>query len=449
MDNIEKFKGKTEGVILFVLMSGQRHTDDIKSIIDDKFFPIKIGTLYSQLTKMKDSGLIKEYRASSLDGSRRKFYSLTEKGHKLFNGSYAELFGDVEPVPRDEKDSFAFNDVLKKLPKKPQKPVSVKPDNTLNAENGYENAIKDGFSDEPDDSETKRELPSRSDRENDYSSLISAVPDVNEREEIDFSALLNDFDKKNAENADLNRAVNEKDSPLFSRSDSYSVIPDTEDRTDYDSFISSEYEYSGLLNKMFPKKSENYEKPEPPAPQRKIEEPQSKSSDGEWNDVYELSQKEGIKIRTSQDTNRYRGSKIQINKLRFFTSLIALAAVLIEYLLLCLIFINKTQFSPRTIVTLAVIFGIPLLVTTVAYALNPSETVKNLPRLINVMEIALILAITVVIISFAILAIKGVQYNDFGAIFNGLVVPLIAALNLPASLLCEYALSKLDFFQLI
>ena len=78
MGNHEILKGQTDGIILFILSKSNRHTDELKQIIDEKFSTVKIGTLYSVITRLKTQKLISEYRASSLDGSRRKYYQLTD-----------------------------------------------------------------------------------------------------------------------------------------------------------------------------------------------------------------------------------------------------------------------------------------------------------------------------------------------------------------------------------
>ena len=43
MENNE-FRGLNDGIILYVLKSGDRHTDELKAIIDEKFFEIKTIT---------------------------------------------------------------------------------------------------------------------------------------------------------------------------------------------------------------------------------------------------------------------------------------------------------------------------------------------------------------------------------------------------------------------
>ena len=91
----ENLRGQTNSIILFILNSGDRHTDELKEIIDEKFSTVKIGTLYSVIARMKTQGQITEYRASSSDGSRRKYYKITEAGKKLYFDEYYEMFEGI------------------------------------------------------------------------------------------------------------------------------------------------------------------------------------------------------------------------------------------------------------------------------------------------------------------------------------------------------------------
>ena len=91
----ENLRGQTNSIILFILLNGDRHTDELKEIIDENFSTVKIGTLYSIISRMKTQGQISEYRASSSDGSRRKYYKITEAGKKVFFDEYYEMFEGV------------------------------------------------------------------------------------------------------------------------------------------------------------------------------------------------------------------------------------------------------------------------------------------------------------------------------------------------------------------
>ena len=95
MENYNKFKGQTDGVVLYVIKNKKVNTDELKAIIDDVFFEIKVGTLYSVLNRLKTKKAIDEFRISSKDGFRRKVYNLTKTGEKLFEKEYNYLFDQV------------------------------------------------------------------------------------------------------------------------------------------------------------------------------------------------------------------------------------------------------------------------------------------------------------------------------------------------------------------
>ena len=96
MENLEKTRNQTDGLILYILSKGLRHIDELKQIIDEKFSTVKIGTLYSIITRLKTQKYITETRASSVDGSRRKYFSLTDLGRKVYEEKYSTAFSNVE-----------------------------------------------------------------------------------------------------------------------------------------------------------------------------------------------------------------------------------------------------------------------------------------------------------------------------------------------------------------
>ena len=53
MDFNESVRRSTNSIILFILKNGDRHTDELKEIIDETFDSVKIGTLYSIIARMK------------------------------------------------------------------------------------------------------------------------------------------------------------------------------------------------------------------------------------------------------------------------------------------------------------------------------------------------------------------------------------------------------------
>ncbi len=85
MDTIpsEMLRGHIDTIILLSLLDNDKHTNQIKEEIEQRAsgeFVLKQGTFYSCLQRIVKQGYVKEYRTSSNDGVRRKFYQLTEKG---------------------------------------------------------------------------------------------------------------------------------------------------------------------------------------------------------------------------------------------------------------------------------------------------------------------------------------------------------------------------------
>ena len=434
MRNTELYKGQTDGIILFILTKGNRHTDELKQIIDEKFSTVKIGTIYSIITRLKNQKLISEYRASSIDGSRRKYYQLTEMGLRTFNDKYFDAFKGV----------FIEEEI---------KTPTLKNETTSN-----------------DEVATTIEAPFEvDDKASSYASYISETTseDLNN---IDFSAFEQDISPTNNETASTdsliediisdstpeNEALNNEFIPYLQPT----IKPNVEDEIntptnsvldkDYDSVINSQYDYKSVLDKLYPKPK--VEKVEIFEENTGYEEPTNNvnavDNKANWNDVYELAERDGIKIRVSSDTNRYQGSKILINKLTAVTSAITLAIVLLSYLLMIALFSSGgVKFKESQFFTLFAIFGIICVISLLAYLFMPHKQIKDLPRFINVFEITLIITISTIIIAFAMSAIVEIDYKNMALVFDNLILPSVMSFSLPLFFIIEYLLSKLDFFQ--
>ncbi|MBO5852146.1 MAG: PadR family transcriptional regulator [Clostridia bacterium] len=462
MENIKSYKGQTEGLIYFVLLSGARHTDEIKELIDKHFTTVKLGTLYAQISKMTANKLIQEFRASSSDGSRRKYYKITPSGLKVYNQKYATLFDGVELLEPSNYDfeNTAFKNIASKRSK--TKVVNEEP-NKANENKDYYIATHDvdkeiDFSmfdsvlDNVDNQSAQSlyDLPSidipnseiKSENVNGYEE---------EFEEVDNAYVLNDTQPISIVENTVN-TPSQPSEPMFSRHEieesALESAKNSKDKVDYDSFINLQYEYTDVLNKIFPKpkaESQLNEDVESAVTEEQVQTIKPQNSD--WSDIYEISQKEGLKVRTSSDTNRYRGSKISMNKLLFFTCLAIFAIATFEFLLFNLILRGKIEYNENALLTIVLIFGTAVLASLIALILNPSYTIKDLPRFINSFEIALILAISSIIIIFALTAIKGVDFYNLNEMFNNLILPSIMVINAPLFIVIEYALAKLEFFQ--
>jgi PadR family transcriptional regulator, regulatory protein PadR len=80
-------RGHIDTIILKLLVDGDKYGYDITRIIHSKTdgeFELKEATMYSGLKRLEHEGCILSYWGDETQGGRRRYYSITEKGRKLF-----------------------------------------------------------------------------------------------------------------------------------------------------------------------------------------------------------------------------------------------------------------------------------------------------------------------------------------------------------------------------
>ena len=80
-------RGHTDTVVLSVLLKGDNYGYEIHKSIIDKLggeYELKEATLYSSYKRLEADGCITSYWGDETLGSRRKYYSITDRGKDLF-----------------------------------------------------------------------------------------------------------------------------------------------------------------------------------------------------------------------------------------------------------------------------------------------------------------------------------------------------------------------------
>lgn len=91
--NADMLRGHIDTIILLSLTDGDKDTNEIRQRIEEKSenkYSVKQGTFYSAMQRLVKQQLIKEYRSSSNDGIRRKYFSLTDKGSNFLENNRQE-----------------------------------------------------------------------------------------------------------------------------------------------------------------------------------------------------------------------------------------------------------------------------------------------------------------------------------------------------------------------
>ena len=418
----ETYRGLTDGIILYVLKSGDRHTDELKQIIDDLFFDVKLGTLYSVINRLKSQNYINEYRMSNIDGSRRKYYALTVKGLDKFNADFAERFQGAPPIKSREvpveivqaKASTATD----KKPQEAKKPAEPKKEEKVKIEKSYVDYLNGDYTFTTNDD----------------------VLNVGAKNTYNYS----DFDKNaTAVKSNGGSADNGGYAAMFTPAKPEELYGERE--IDFDSVSDTGKEYKTLLENLYPKAKNEKGRPS----EEFLNQTQSAEPQFNYDDVYLLAEKEGVKIKTANDTNRYQGTKTLLNLLNMHVSLIWIALLFAELMIFNLIFVAGVGFNFLTTLKITLIAAVVPLVFTIVYFADKTYAIKNPPKFKDVLEIALIISISAIIIAIAVAAIVQIDYTSVKDVYNHILLPCLISLNVPIFFVIAYVLMKKEYYQTV
>lgn len=251
-----------------------------------------------------------------------------------------------------------------------------------------------------------------------------------------------------------------------------SIKPVEEDEIDdhlilEDSVQSHKYDYKRLLSKFMPT-DKPIEKPvynstqtiEEPKPQPKVEQiavkveqpvqtaikeepkqPNVPTVDGtDFSDLYEMAQREGFKIKTSYNTNKYLGNQILLNKLNLhgswlFFILLALQAFILNFALENIIDWNLSV----KLIILGCLAVFPL-ICLLLYILSPKRAVPEVSSFKDAMGLALLITIQCLVLIVCVAIFIGVDFNNFKELATYIILPLVLVLNIPLYFILKYSL---------
>ncbi len=107
---------ETRIAILSLLRHGPLHGYEIKKILEreciDMWSSIPLATLYNELNKMRQEGLVEKIGIEVESGRARSVFEITERGRSAFVGMVREVWQLDQPVPIPLFIAVAALDVL-------------------------------------------------------------------------------------------------------------------------------------------------------------------------------------------------------------------------------------------------------------------------------------------------------------------------------------------------
>lgn len=86
-------RGHTETIILAHLLEKDSYGYEINKCIQEKTnyeYELKEATLYSAFRRLEQNGMITSYWGDETTGARRRYYSITNKGKKIYEKNKLE-----------------------------------------------------------------------------------------------------------------------------------------------------------------------------------------------------------------------------------------------------------------------------------------------------------------------------------------------------------------------
>lgn len=86
-------RGHTETIILAHLLGKDSYGYEINKCIQEKTnyeYELKEATLYSAFRRLEQNGMITSYWGDETTGARRRYYSITNKGKKMYEKNKQE-----------------------------------------------------------------------------------------------------------------------------------------------------------------------------------------------------------------------------------------------------------------------------------------------------------------------------------------------------------------------
>ncbi|MBL7850370.1 MAG: PadR family transcriptional regulator [Cyclobacteriaceae bacterium] len=106
---VQMRKGILEYCILHIISRGEVYASDMLDELTAARMIVVEGTLYPLLTRLKNAGLVEYKWVESKSGPPRKYYTLTDAGHRFLNGlteTWDELVHSTQQITQKSKTTI-------------------------------------------------------------------------------------------------------------------------------------------------------------------------------------------------------------------------------------------------------------------------------------------------------------------------------------------------------
>ena len=431
-------RGHIDTIILHTLLDGDKHAQQIIDTVEEKSnkqYQLNQATLYSSLKRLESSGYVKSYWFDS-EGGRRKYIKITDKGiafvnENLSNWSFSRAIIDKLINYEEAVQNNAVvlnNNKTNDLPRQEgiqkassqQKIVFIRQDNDKSTFPASYKSVSE--ENKPQQQETEQTNVKKNNVE--YVSVAKLErneKDYNEQKneedvkEINFRTILSGLIQASAtENQEIKALQKEELKP------NVEAVPEP---------VSKQLKFNETIS------DENVIKREMKNYGGKID----------FSDIVLNVEKEGFKVRVSAKNSSKPQGKVYSNKLLFFSSLLIFIFTVAEYFLL-----SSSVQGELLSSNVAVIFGVAAvafpITSGIIYARNARKTI---PKCVGGEKLLTggIIVFNLLLISFALNFILGVDLYDKLKLTRYLLLPCVVSMDILLFFIIEFVFSRLSFFK--
>lgn len=160
----------------------------------------------------------------------------------------------------------------------------------------------------------------------------------------------------------------------------------------------------------------------------------------DYSDIVKLSEDEGFKISTADNTNKNELGKILVNKLNFHTALIFLAVVAIETLVVGLSMESTAQLGVGAYFIFLGIIALLPATFGVIYYLTPNRVVNEVGSFKGSFETALIITLNLILLIIAFAIVTNLDFSSASHLSRGIFIPIMVSINAPIFVIIRYSL---------
>lgn len=165
-----------------------------------------------------------------------------------------------------------------------------------------------------------------------------------------------------------------------------------------------------------------------------------KSGTFDYSDIIALSEAEGLRISTSDRTNKSELGRILVNKLNFHSSLLFFILIAMETLIVGLTMESVLDFGAMPYVIFGLLVFILPLINGIIYFISPKRAIAEIRSFKSSFETALIITLDAMIAILVLAVAFNLDFTSYPDLARIVLVPIIIAVNVPIYVIIRYSL---------